>query len=264
MSFDPQAFNPTNAPERESTPFTNIGRVKVNSIRTAAEVYGQSQRGIPVGMEPSDPIWMLEYEALDAKFPDGNGLRLGGALKLLESTATWQKRGDGKARRFVSKGDRANLVSTAYNGLGIVVYPADPNYDESKVIGEVFSLDMIEQKNKDGEKLGSSIPIPTRNLGTNFIYTGKVRVVTPKGAVGMASNGASAPMTRDIATDAALREALIAALGGVDVSDTDAVVTAIKVVTPLGGLLLAGKGVGGMIVSETIGEALVEAGLITA
>lgn len=272
MTFDPSAFNPANAVERERENFTNIARCTVNKVVTSREAFTNQKTGTfteTQGTSADDPVWVLEYEALDAQFPDGNKMKIFNTMKLLESTDAFAKRqskNPSATRQFVDSGQRAPLVAKAFAGHGISVYPLDPAYDESKVIGNVFVLEMIEQKNRDGERLGRPYPVPQTVLGPAFIYTGKVRTITPKGSASVSSNGATAgapaPVARDIATDETLRSAIAAALVGVEPSDSDAISAAIKTVTPLAGLQIAGKAVGGLIVSDAIGAELSAAGII--
>lgn len=269
MVYDPRVLNPTNAPKREQTPFTNIARCVKNEISTAGEAYKNSKNNRwQESMLADDPVWVLEYETLDAKFSDGNALRIFGTFKLLESIKAFknrQQREPNTTRRAVDEENRAPIIAKGFAGLNepIVAFPGAEGYDESRMVGNVFLLASIKQIGKEGEDFGS-YPVPTQELGTDFIFTGKVRTIQSKGGAG-GSNGATpvTPIVRDIATDESLGAAIREAVGGISPTDTDALAAAIKTVTPLAGLQLAGKGVGGLIVGEEIGNALAEAGLLS-
>jgi len=246
MSYE-QGYNPLNAADPTPPKFTNIGRVKENRLTTIGEAMKDAPNGVPEGVDPAAPFWQLIIESLDSRWPDG------GTVFIFRGSKLFDKNG-----KPLDNTQRPAMVAAAFRSyLGVIVYPGDPNYDESKVVGQAFRFDMVQRENDPGLR----VPVvdgPDSHLGgPEYVFTGKIRIIQASGS-GNAVEGApgtATPVTVDLATDEAAQAKLREALGGIDLTNEEAVTAALK----LAGLMAAtinGSGLTGHIVNGTLAEAL--------
>ncbi len=192
-------YDPTQAGDPIPRKFKNVVRCIANEIITVAEAIARGRwQNTPEGVGDKEPYWDLCFETLDAKRTDGSPLTLATAGLLYNK--------DGKKK---DNTQRPYRLSTAFAGLGISLFPGDPagkfdqfcasinqdpigvnpSYDESKVIGRVFLVEMEKME------MGRDMPLPLTAEPEGYLYTGKVREVAPRadavnsdGATGDVSN----------------------------------------------------------------------------
>lgn len=220
-------YDPTAAPDPTQREFKNFLRCVVNEIITVAEAHERSRfRDMPEGADTTAPYWDLMFEALDARLmPDNILLPVSAGTKLYDKDG---KRLDNNQRPF--------RFATAYNGLGVSVFPGDPegkfdawvaanaadkdpigvnaNYDASTVVGRIFLC--IMRKAEDLGTVGKPLPIPLVAQPEDFTFTKEVRNIQRKeseaGADGTVQPAQVA--TVDINTDEAAKSRVVQALDG--------------------------------------------------
>lgn len=236
-------INPLSAPAPK--PFTrkSIARCVKNEIGDMPLTLKQASN-IPADQEV--PFWTVEYEALDAQFADGNP-----AMRRFGSRLT-DKNGnilDSEQRPFVN--------AQAFAGLGIVAYPADPSYNESLVIGNVFEVEEATFAT------GKPVYVPVAVLGPDYVFEGDVYVIPAKaeaGAVTAVVTGGSTA-TQEIIGNVTLENELTLLLFSTDMSKAE-VRAALSAANFGAGLTLNGFGVTGLAVSGKLVEQAQEAGLL--
>lgn len=237
--------SPEDAPE--PTPFTpkSIGRCTVNRITTAGEAYGDN---LPATVAADEPFWDLQYESLDARWSDGPHMVRGGT-KLFDKNGV-----------KLDKRQRPHQNSLAFAALGIIAWPLDPNYNESRVVGNVFNLEGIPMEFPEG----SFHSVPRVELGPDFKYTGEVRVIESKRGEADGSGASVAPAAApsiELTTDEAATVRLNEALDGCDRSDENALSAALKT-SGLTNATLNGERLFGLLVNGTLVQDLTAAGII--
>lgn len=241
-------YDPLNAPAPAPPVYKNVARCTVNRLCRAVEMY---RDGLPERMNPDELVWDIQYHTLDAKFADGN------PLTILSGTKLYDVHG-----KMLDNSQRPAMISRAFAAHGIRVFPGDPQYDEKQVVGNVFRLTTAEPPGG----IGRPVQLPEDVLGPNYVYTGPVRIVTPKSERGGGQADAPArvftpaPIATDLNTDEVSRQRLQKALDGVDMADEAAVAGAIRSVG-LTNATVNGVGLIGHLVNETLVDALASIGV---
>lgn len=236
----PTITSPLHAPDREPLKSTNIVRCVRNEVHDDAPLQVKEAWGATEGQQI--PHWEIEYECLDTQWPDGNPVKRFFSSILIDPRTGKQL--DNEQPYFT--------VAQAFAGLGITVFPNDPQYNEAEVVGNCFEIENIPVPRSKKKR---RFPIPTQVLGRDYEYTGEVRTITPRNdeeanaSVGATASGA--PVTVDLSTDAAAREKLIAALEGVDRDNEDAVLDAIRLAR-ISNATLEGKGLLSHVMQGTL------------
>jgi len=191
-------YDPTKAGDPIPRKFKNVLRCVADEIITMSEAVTRGRyRELPDGVGENEPYWDLCFETLDAKRPDGTPLSIPTCGRLFTKEG---KRQDNTQRPY--------RVSIAFAGLGISIFPGDPegkfdafcasineepiganpSYDASKVVGRVFLCE------REPMEIGRDMPLPITAEAEGYIYTGKVREVTPKADQGGVNpDGTAAP-----------------------------------------------------------------------
>jgi len=196
------AYDPTQAGDPIPRKFKNVVKCIANEIITMAEAVSRGRyRQLPDGVGENEPYWDLCFETLDARRTDGTPLSLATAGRLYT-----------KEGKMQDNTQRPYRLSVAFAGLGISLFPGDPeakfdafcasinqepfgtnpSYDASKVVGRVFLVEMEEME------IGRDMPLPITAEPEGYLYTGKVREVTPRADSGVNPDGAVAPVSNDL------------------------------------------------------------------
>lgn len=236
-------FNPLNAGDPKKLPRRSYARCVVNETGDMPLTLKEASK-IPANVEV--PFWTVEYEALDAQFPDGNAAMRRFGSRLVD------KNGD-----ILDNTQRPAVNAQAFAGLGIVAFPDDPSYDESRVIGNVFELEAVDFPT------GKPVWVPVAEMGPDFVFEGEVYVIPVSGGGASATPAVTGTQTTtEILGDAALEAELTEILenaGGTDKA------TVRQALTDAGfgqGLTLNGNGVVGLAISGKLVEEAEAAGLI--
>jgi len=234
--FDLTGANPSAAPEPKALVRSNIVKVISNEIIDMPLRLKEKSN-----VEPGTyvPFWSIEYECLDVRYPDSNAFITSFGSRL------FNKHGEP-----MDKNQRPAACSAAFAGLGIVVYPADPDYDESTVIGNHFVVEGTEFPT------GRPAPLPIKTLGPAYIYAGDVRVLQPRNSDEVAVSGGSAPITTEVMDDPELLSKLVDALSSVDLEDTGALANAIRSAQLGQGLTIGGESLLGVTLDGNLPTAL--------
>lgn len=215
-------YDPTQAPEPTKTRFKNTVVGVANEIITLQEAVDRKRfRVLPEGANPNEPYWDLHYEALDAKFADGARLPVHSGTKLFDKNG---KRLDNKQRPF--------HIARAFAGLTppIAIFPGDPtgrfddycrgigqepigaaNYDASKFIGRVFTVEAIPAE--ELKTVGRPYITPLVAHPDGYVFTGQVREVTRRDDSG-GDSAPSQPVTVDFASNPAAQQRVAQCLAG--------------------------------------------------
>jgi len=239
-------YNPLQAPEPKAFKRTNFVRCTKNEI-TDMPLRLKEKSNIPAN-EHVD-FWNIEYETLDAKFPDGSPLTVNFGSRL------FNKDGD-----QLGNDQRPFVCAQAFAGLGIIAFPEDSRYDPAAVIGQCFLLEEAEFAT------GRPAPLPIEVLGTDYQHPAdKVRTVTPRNSDGPGAVTAAAPTAVEISSDPTVMARVVTALNGVNVNDSqgDAVVDALRGADLGRGMTLGGAGLLGLAISGKLVDALTESGAVT-
>jgi hypothetical protein len=196
-------YDPTQAGDPIPRKFKNVMRCTANEIITMAEAVSRGRyfQGLPEGVGENEPYWDFYFEALDAKWlRDGSVLSWPAAGRLYTKEG---KRQDNTQRPY--------RVSMAFAGLGISVFPGDPegkhdafcasigeetigvnsNYDASKVVGRVFICEL------EPMEVGRDMPLPITAEAEGYLYTGKVRELGSSTGGDINADGAAAPASNE-------------------------------------------------------------------
>ena len=221
MPYDPNA-----APDPTPREYKNFLNCVVNELITVAEAHERKRfRDMPEGADVAAPYWDLMYEALDARLmPDNILLPVSAGTKLFDKDG---KRLDNTQRPF--------RFSTAFNGLGVSVFPGDPegkfdawcasngqdaigtnpSYDASMIVDRAFLC--IMKKAEDLGTVGKPLPIPMAAQPEGYTFTGQVRNIQRKDQDATNADGTVQPTvvtTVDILTDESAKEQVVKALVG--------------------------------------------------
>ncbi len=152
----------------------------------------------------------------------------------------------------MDKNQRPAACSAAFAGLELVAYPADPDYDESLVIGNHFVVEGTEFPT------GRPAPLPVEALGHDYTYTGEVRELQPRNSdeAAVAVSGGAAPITTEVMDDQELLANLVDALAGVDLTDSTAQAEAIRSAQLGKGLTIGGESLLGVTLDGNLPVAL--------
>jgi len=197
-------YDPTQAGDPIPRKFKNVMRCIANEIITMAEAVtrGRYFQGLPEGVGEGEPYWDFYFEALDAKWlRDGSFLAWPAAGRLYTKEG---KRQDNTQRPY--------RVSVAFAGLGISVFPGDPegkhdafcasvneepiganpNYIEDAVVGRVFICELEKME------VGRDMPLPITAEAEGYLYTGKVRELGSSTGGDVNADGVAAPATNTL------------------------------------------------------------------
>ena len=195
------SYDPTQAGDPIPRKFKNVLRCIADEIITMAEAVTRGRyRQLPEGVGENEPYWDLAFETLDAKRTDGTALTVVTAGRLFT-----------KEGKMQDNTQRPYRLSVAFAGLGVSVFPGDPegkfdafcagigmdaigtnpNFDASKVVGRVFLVEM------EPMEIGRDMPLPITAEPEGYIYTGKVREVRPR-EDSAGSDGAAAPSSNNL------------------------------------------------------------------
>jgi hypothetical protein len=223
-------YDPTQAGDPVPRKFKNVLKCIANEIITMAEAVtrGRKQK-LYEGERENEPYWDLCFETLDAKRTDGTPLSIATAGRLYTKEGVKQ---DNTQRPY--------RLSVAFAGLGISIFPGDPegkfdawvaanatdrepigtnpNFIPDAITGRVFLVEMEEME------MGRPMPLPITAEPENYIYTGKVRKVKPREDSGMNPDGAAAPASNNLVdiVKPGGEEALKQVLGLIDGQPADA------------------------------------------
>ncbi len=248
--------NPLNAPDRKELPRQNYVRLIRNEI-VDMPLALKERSGISAAEQVD--FWQLTYEALDVAWSDGTVINGDNFFAFQFGNKLETKKGDA-----LDKTNPPYICSAAFAGLGLNVWPLDPDYDGSD-IGECFILE--QTKFFAGTQFEKSAPIPIERLGKDFVFDGEVRVIQTKAereAGGTASAvAATVTQTVEITDDVGVQAEIAAALIDKDVTDKAGILTALSTIGP--GKTLNGGSFMGQVASNLQGalEALAKADIIT-
>ncbi len=198
-------YDPTQAGDPIPRKFKNVMRCTANEIITMAEAVSRKRyfQGLPEGVGENEPYWDFFFEALDAKWlSDGSMLSWPAAGRLYTKEG---KRQDNTQRPY--------RVSIAFAGLGVSVFPGDPEgkfdafcatlneepiganptYDASKVVGRVFVCELEKME------VGRDMPLPVTAESEGYLYTGKIRELAPRDSSGgVTTDGQATPASNNL------------------------------------------------------------------
>lgn len=226
-------YNPSSAPKPEPRTFKNIGKCVANRIISLQTAVAEGvMRELPDGEDAGAPYWDLRYEALDAVLDTGGAYTIRSGCKLFTKEGKIQ---DNTQRPF--------QIGKAYAGLGIDVFPGDPdgsfdawcaahgqdtigaNPNAANIVGNAFSLEKpgVDRDNpKDRNRFAA--PLPTAELGADYVFTGTQNVIPTQQGGGGNEAGEQAPATAnfvDILTTESALASVVAAITGKPVSALD-------------------------------------------
>ena len=226
-------YNPNAAPKPEPRTFKNIGKCVANRIISLATAVADGvMRELPDGEDAGAPYWDLRYEALDAVLDTGGAYTIRSGCKLFTKEGKIQ---DNTQRPF--------QIGKAFAGLGIDVFPGDPNGEfdgwcmskgheaigvnpnAANIIGNAFSLEKPGfDKSNDKDRNRFAAPLPTAELGNAFVFTGEQNVIPTQQGSGANEAGEQAPAPAnfvDILTTESALTSVIAAISGKPVANLD-------------------------------------------
>ena len=217
--------NPLNAPERKELPRQNYVRLIRNEI-VDMPLALKEKSGISAAEQVD--FWQLTYEALDVKWSDDTVINGDNFFAFQFGNKLETKKGDA-----LDKTNPPYVCSAAFAGLGLNVWPLDPDYSGDE-IGECFILE--QTKFFTGTQFEKMAPIPIERLGKDFTFDGEVRVIQTKAereAGGTASAvAATVTQTVEITDDESIKAEIASALRGKDVSDKGSILTALSTIGP--------------------------------
>jgi len=234
-------INPLAAPEPKAFARKSVAKCVRNEV---GDMPLQLKERSNVAADEFVPFWTIEFEALDARWNDGNPIMRRFGSKLVDKNGS-----------PLDNTQRPAVAAQAFAGLGIIAYPEDPNYDESAVVGVVFEVEEISFDT------GKPVYVPTVVLGPDFVYEGDVYVAPAKADSGapVVQLGGSA-QTTEIIGNPVLEEQLAVLLGVGD--DKAAIRMSLSGANFGAGLTLNGFGVNGLAVAGKLYSTAVEAGLV--
>ena len=226
-------YNPSAAPKPEPRTFKNIGKCAANRIISIQKAVDDGvMREVPDGTDGNDPYWDLRYDALDAVLDTGGVYTIRSGCKLFN-----------KENKIQDNTQRPFQIGKAFAGLGIDVFPGDPNgeFDSwcaahgqdtigsnpnaQDIVGNVFSLEKPGfDRSNDKDRARFAAPLPTAELGREFVFTGKQNVIPTQQGSGGNEAGEQAPATAnfvDILTTAAALASVLQAIMGKNILTLD-------------------------------------------
>jgi len=274
-------YDPNDAPKPAPRRFKNVLRYTVNEIVTVKEAHEKfgRYREIPESMDPEEPYWVLQAEAVDAKFEDG------GKLQVDSSTALFSHLPDGSVKQKDAN-QRPSKIVKAFRGLGVNVFPGavvekfaewqtkngivpdqqlTPNaaYDASRVVGNVFLVEMEEQKFNDRT---FRYPLPIQELGVSHVHTGQVRLIPRRETANEDGTvGPAAAQFTDITQDEEMRGKVLAAVDGrgATADSADDLYSALREAGIGNGVTINGESILAVVIGGELPAKLQEAGLAT-
>jgi len=268
-------YNPNDAPEREPLTFKNHVRCVVDEIITVAEAVTRGRmRQLPEGLDPDQPYWDIQYIALDAKQADG------GAVNVSSGCRLFSKRQDG-TYHMADKNQRPAKISKAFAGLGITAFPGDssgrfdswcvahgvdtigdnPGFDATKIVNNHFIVEKPPRnRENDRDPVNFAAPLPTAVLGTDYIFTGDVRILPPASQVNEEGQQAPSPANfRDIMQDEEAQASVLKAIEGKPMQALDEALMAAGIShnIQIGGESVMASAVSGKLAARLEGEGLV-------
>ncbi len=261
------SYDPTQAGDPIPRKFKNVLRCIADEIITMSEAVSRGRyQSLPDGVGENEPYWDLAFEAQDSKWSNGDVVTRPTAGRLFT-----------KEGKMQDNTQRPYRLSVAFAGLGISIFPGDPegkfdafcgnigvdaiginpSFDASKVVGRVFLCEMEKME------MGRDMPLPITAEPEGYVYTGKIHTFAARTEGG---GDAVAPATNthiDILTpDGA--EALSQVLGILNGQPEDAEFFELL---RAGGLdsryMIDGESVIGAAISDGLTTKLAEAGHIT-
>ena len=274
-------YDPNDAPKPAPRRFKNVLRYTVNEVVTVQEAHYKYKkyREIPESMDVDEPYWVLQAEAVDAKFEDG------GKLQVDSSTALFSHLPDGSVKMKDSN-QRPSRIVKAFRGLGVNVFPgaatekfaawqqkngipADqqitPNeaYDASRVVGNVFLAEMEEQKFNDRTY---RYPLPIQELGATHVHTGQVRLIPRRETANEdGTAGPSPAQFTDILKDSEVQAKVLAAVSGrgATADSADDLYSALREAGIGNGVTIDGESILAVVIGGELPAKLEKAGLAT-
>ena len=275
-------YDPNSAPEREPLTFKNHARCVVDEIITVAEAVDKGLMRELYKASPDEPYWSVQYVALDARQADGGtvDVRSGGRL--------FMKNNETGLYRMMDKTQRPSKISKAFAGLGIVVFPGDPDgkfdawcranvdpkdschdgigvstgFDAAKVIANCFIVEKPPRnRDNDRDPANFAAPLPTAVLGSDYVFTGEVRILPPQSQAN--EEGQQAPSQanfRDILSDSEAQASVLAAIEGKPLIALDEALMSAGISH---NLQINGESVMASAVSGTLAARLENAGVVT-
>lgn len=260
-------YNPMAAPDREPLKFKNTVEGMVNRIISMQEAVNENvMQSLPDGEDPNAPYWDLRYKALDAVIlPERTPSIVRSGSKLFTKEGKVQ---DNTQRPF--------QVAAAFAGLGINVFPGDPEgkfdawcagkghepigpnpgYNPDTFIGNKFIVEKpAADRNNPKDPARFAAPLPTAVLGRDFLYKGDVREITPSSE----NSGGNVPPTAiaftDVLSDEGARKQVLAAIDGKPVDSLDDALLSASIPHTL---QINGESIMGAAVNGTLATALGE------
>ena len=274
-------YDPNDAPKPAPRRFKNVLRYIVNEVVTVKEAHEKfgKYREIPEGMDPEEQYWVLQAEAVDAKFEDG------GKLQVDSSTALFSHLPDGSVKQKDAN-QRPTKIVKAFRGLGVNVFPgaaaekfADwekkngipsdqaivPNeaYDASRVVGNVFLAEMEEQKFNDRT---FRYPLVIQELGASHVHTGPVRLIPRRETANEdGTTGPSPAQFTDILKDEETQAKVLAAVDGrgATAESADDLYSALREAGIGNGVTIDGESILAVVIGGELPAKLQAAGLAT-
>ncbi|KKL46050.1 hypothetical protein LCGC14_2349510 [marine sediment metagenome] len=173
------SYDPTQAGDPIPRKFKNVLKCIADEIITMGEALsrGRFYQKLAEGVGENEPYWDFTFETLDSKWADGNTVFRMGGQRLYT-----------KEGKMQDNTQRPYRMSIAFAGLGISVFPGDPegkfdafcanigkdaigtnpSFDASKVVGRVFLCEM------EPMEVGRDMPLPITAEPEGYVYTGKV------------------------------------------------------------------------------------------
>ena len=274
-------YDPNDAPKPAPRRFKNVLRYTTNEVVTVQEAhdkYGR-YREIPESMDPEEPYWVLQAEAVDAKFEDG------GKLQVDSSTALFSHLPDGSVKMKDSN-QRPSRIAKAFRGLGVNVFPGAPAekfaewqkkngipveqgivpneaYDVVRVVGNVFLAEMEEQKFNDRTY---RYPLPIQELGATHVHTGQVRLIPRRETANEdGTAGPSPAQFTDILKDTEIQAKVLAAVSGrgSTADSADDLYSALREAGIGNGVTIDGESILAVVIGGELPAKLEKAGLAT-
>src|SRR3990167_2886647 len=274
-------YDPNDAPKPAPRRFKNVLRYTVNEIVTVKEAHEKfgRYREIPESMDPEEPYWVLQAEAVDAKFEDG------GKLQVDSSTALFSHLPDGSVKMKDSN-QRPSRIVKAFRGLGVNVFPGAsaekfaewqqkngialdqqivPNeaYDATRVVGNVFLAEMEEQKFNDRTY---RYPLVIQEMGTSYAHTGQVRLIPRRETANEdGTAGPSPAQFTDILKDTEIQAKVLAAVAGrgSTADSADDLYSALRGAGIGNGVTIDGESILAVVIGGELPAKLEKAGLAT-
>lgn len=249
---DLSTYNPLAAPEKSSGDFSNVARCTRNEIIDMPLAVRQAATPV-IPANVYIPFWVMEYECLDTRWSDGNPKRMYFSTRLFDKDGNIL---DKTQRPTVCAAAYAGLIDANGNPAPIIVFPEDPSYDASLVVGNVFLLRTHKFQ------VGKPAPVPVQVFTPDHKFEGEVKVLQSSGE-GTAVSGAS--IAQAATTQEATETQLASIIGAIaDIADDNKAVTQKLLTSGLGnGLTIGGAGVNSLAVQGKLVPALREKGLIS-